>query len=147
MYGLFINLGIQVLSRVASRYKFFGWWMIIAFLWASAIAWQLPPPYRGSHQFEDVVTESSPEQYCAKAPLEKRDECLRVAKSVDRILGPTSTAQGSGALHIDGETRAYARTTSWSFGVWLRRRINCQKSSGDTLGGSAHNFGNKPDDR
>ena len=99
MYGLFINLGIQVLSRVASRYKFFGWWMIIAFLWASAIAWQLPPPHRGSHQFEDVVTESSPEQYCAKAPLEKRDECLRVAKSVDNLLAPLRLLRLKGAAH------------------------------------------------
>src|SRR3974390_3452844 len=99
MYGLFINLGIQVLSRVSSRYKFFGWWMIIAFLWASAIAWQLPPPHRGSHEFEDVVTEISPEQYCAKAPLEKRDECLRVAKSVDRILGPLRLLRLKGAAH------------------------------------------------
>jgi hypothetical protein len=56
MYGLFINLVIQILPRVASQYKFFGWWMIIAFLWASAIAVQLPPPHRGLYEFEDVVT-------------------------------------------------------------------------------------------
>src|SRR3974377_1786904 len=99
MYGLFINLVIQILSRVTSRYKFFGWWMIVAFIWASAIDSQLTPPHRGSHQFEDVVTESSPEQYCAKAPLEKRDECLRVAKSADRILGPLRLLRLKGAAH------------------------------------------------
>ena len=54
MYGLIINLIIQSVARVTARYKLFGWWMIVSFLCASAIAWQLPPPYQGSRQFDDA---------------------------------------------------------------------------------------------
>jgi hypothetical protein len=45
MYGLIINLILQNVGRVASRYKLFVWWMIVSFLWASAIAVQLPTSY------------------------------------------------------------------------------------------------------
>jgi hypothetical protein len=80
MYGLLINLIIQTVARVASRYKLFGWWMIVSFLWASAIAVQLPTSYQ-AHQIDDgSVIEIGPEQSCAKAPAEKRDECLLITK-------------------------------------------------------------------
>jgi hypothetical protein len=86
MYGLIINLIIQSVARVISRYRLFGWWMIVAFLWASAIAVQLPPPYQGSRQFDDQwVTEIGPEQSCAKAPAENRDVCLLIAKIVGAV--------------------------------------------------------------
>ena len=46
MCGLIINLIIIECGAGDPRYKLFGWWMIVSFLWASAIAWQLPPPYQ-----------------------------------------------------------------------------------------------------
>jgi hypothetical protein len=86
MYGLIINLIIQSVARVTARYKLFGWWMIVSFLWASAIAWQLPPPYQGSRQFDDEsVIEIGPEQSCAKAPAENRDVCLLIARIVGAL--------------------------------------------------------------
>ena len=86
MYGLIINLIIQSVARVTARYKLFGWWMIVSFLWASAIAWQLPPPYQGSRQFDDEsIVEIGPEQSCAKAPAEERDVCLLIARIVGAL--------------------------------------------------------------
>jgi hypothetical protein len=86
MYGLIINLIIQSVARVTARYKLFGGWMIIAFLWASAIAVQLPPPYQGPHQFDnESVIEIGPEQSCARAPTEERDGCLFIAKIVGAL--------------------------------------------------------------
>jgi hypothetical protein len=66
--------------------------MIIAFLWASAMAWQLPLSYQKNMTIES----SSPEQSCAKAPVEKRDECLRVTKLIAKIIEPLRV---KGAAH------------------------------------------------
>jgi hypothetical protein len=94
MYGLIINLIIQTVARVASRYRLFGWWMIVSFLWASAIAVQLPPPSLRQFESEQPVVEIGPEQSCAKGPIEKYDECLLITKPVFKILG---------ALRLKGE--------------------------------------------
>jgi hypothetical protein len=96
MYGLLINLIIQTVARVASRYKLFGWWMIVSFLWASAIAVQLPTSYQARQIDDGSVIEIGPEQSCAKAPAEKRDECLLITKPVAKILG---TLRLKGAAH------------------------------------------------
>jgi hypothetical protein len=86
MYGLIINLIIQSVARVTARHKLFGWWMIIAFLWASAIALQLPPSNQDSRRFDnDPSVEIGPEQSCAKAPAEKRDECLFITRIVGAL--------------------------------------------------------------
>jgi len=89
MYGLLTNLILQSVARVASRYKLFGWWMIVSFLWASAIAVQLPTSYQARQINEGSVSviEIGPEQSCAKGPIEKYDECLLITKPVFKILG------------------------------------------------------------
>jgi hypothetical protein len=59
--------------------------MIVSFLWASAIAVQLPTSYQARQIDDGSVIEIGPEQSCAKAPAEKRDECLLI--TVAKILG------------------------------------------------------------
>jgi hypothetical protein len=65
--------------------------MIVSFLWASAIAVQLPPPSLRQFESEQPVVEIGPEQSCAKGPIEKYDECLLITF---KILG---------ALRLKGE--------------------------------------------
>jgi hypothetical protein len=65
MYGLIINLILQTVARLASRYKLFAWWGIVSFLWASAIAVQLPTSYQARQINEGLVVEASPEESCA----------------------------------------------------------------------------------
>jgi hypothetical protein len=82
MPGLLINLIIQIVARITSRHKLLGLWMILAFLWASAIAVQLPPPHRGFRPLENEPAIITAEQSCAKAPVEKHDACMFIAKIV-----------------------------------------------------------------
>jgi xanthosine utilization system XapX-like protein len=51
------------------------------------MAWQLPLPYQSREMQNMTIETSSPEQSCAKEPVEKRDECLRVTGLIARIVG------------------------------------------------------------
>jgi len=70
--------------------RLFGWWMIVSFLWASAMAWQLQASRFGVVQIG--------EQSCAKAPAEERDVCLLTAKVVGAL-------RLKGAAHYTGIER------------------------------------------
>jgi hypothetical protein len=73
---------MQIVGRITSQHKLFWFWMILSFLWASAIAWQLPPP--GSREWNDPPVMTA-EQSCAKAPVGERDTCLLIAKIVGAL--------------------------------------------------------------
>ena len=67
--------------------------MIISFLWASAMAWQLQ-----ASRFGDEVVQIGPEQSCEKAPAEERNVCLLTAKIVGAL-------RLKGAAHYTGIER------------------------------------------